>query len=64
MAVDDKARHAAQKAGGRIEEATGKITDDEKLEAKGKVRQAKGHLGDAAEEAKGAARKAKDRLTD
>lgn len=36
MGLDDKLKHAAEEAKGKLKEATGKATDDEQMEAEGK----------------------------
>ena len=51
----DKARGAANEAGGNVKQVVGQATDDEKLEAEGKTQEAKG-------EAQGALGKAKDAI--
>jgi uncharacterized protein YjbJ (UPF0337 family) len=54
MAADDKVHNAANDVAGHVKEAAGKATDNPKLEAEGKADQAKGHLGQAAENVKDA----------
>jgi uncharacterized protein YjbJ (UPF0337 family) len=54
MAADDKVHNAANDVVGHIKEAAGKATDNPKLEAEGKTDQAKGHIGQAAENVKDA----------
>jgi uncharacterized protein YjbJ (UPF0337 family) len=54
MGVDDRMKNAAEDLGGKAKEATGKITDDERLETEGKVDQAKADLKNAAEDVKDA----------
>lgn len=56
----DKARvqGAAQKAGGRIKEAAGKLTGDSKLAAEGKADKAAGTIKNAVGGVKDAAREA------
>ena len=60
MAVDDssrnKARNAAQKAKGQVKEATGRVTGDERLEAKGRADKIKANLKQAGEKVKDAFR--------
>jgi uncharacterized protein YjbJ (UPF0337 family) len=60
MAVDDssrnKARNAAQKAKGQVKEATGRVTGDERLEAKGRADKTKANLKQAGEKVKDAFR--------
>lgn len=52
MGVDDKARHAMEEAGGKVKEGWGKLTDDERLEAEGKMDQAKADIKQAGENLK------------
>ncbi len=54
MGFDDKIKNAAEDIKGKVKEATGKATDDEKLEAEGKGDQAKSDLKQAGENIKDA----------
>jgi uncharacterized protein YjbJ (UPF0337 family) len=54
MSGDDKIRNAAEQAKGKVKEAAGKATDDERLEAEGKGDQAKGDIKQAGEKVKDA----------
>ena len=54
MGMDDKLRNMAQDVEGKIKEATGKVTDDERLEAEGKVDQSSSDLKQAGEKVKDA----------
>ncbi|MDQ4215581.1 CsbD family protein [Microbacterium capsulatum] len=54
MSAKDHAKHAADKARGKIKEGLGKATNDEKLENEGRLDQAKADLGKAAEHVKDA----------
>ena len=54
MGMDDKLRNMGQDAEGKIKEATGKVTDDEQLEAEGKVDQGSSDLKQAGEKIKDA----------
>ncbi|MDM7854944.1 CsbD family protein [Cellulomonas alba] len=54
MGLDDKISNAAENAKGKAKEATGKATDDERLEAEGKVDQSKADLKQAGEKVKDA----------
>jgi uncharacterized protein YjbJ (UPF0337 family) len=56
MGSDDKIHNAAEDAIGHVEEGVGKVTHDSKLEAEGKAKEAKAHLGKAAENVKDAVR--------
>jgi uncharacterized protein YjbJ (UPF0337 family) len=57
MATADKARNSAQRAKGKVKEAAGKATGNDKLQAKGKVDQRKGSLKQAGENVKDAFKK-------
>jgi len=57
MATEDKAAAKATKTKGKVKEALGKATGDEKLEAKGKADRAKGNLKQAGEKIKDAFKK-------
>ena len=54
MGIDDKISNAAQDAKGKVKEATGKVTADERLEAEGKAAQASADLKQAGEKVKDA----------
>ena len=54
MGIDDKAQHKGEELGGKAKEAAGKLTDNEQLEAEGKVEQTKAKLKQAGDEAKDA----------
>ena len=60
MGVDDsarnKTRHAAQKVKGQFKEATGRVTGDERLKAKGRADKTKANLRQAGEKVKDAFR--------
>ena len=57
MATEDKAAAKATETKGKVKEALGKATGDEKLEAKGKADRAKGNLKQAGEKIKDAFKK-------
>jgi uncharacterized protein YjbJ (UPF0337 family) len=57
MSTADKAKNKAQEAKGRVEEAVGRSTDDESLEAEGKVDRVAGDLKQAGEKVKDAFKK-------
>ena len=40
MGIEDKAKSAAQDLAGKVKEGVGRLTDNERLEAEGKVDQA------------------------
>ncbi|HEY0119505.1 MAG TPA: CsbD family protein [Cellulomonas sp.] len=52
MSAEDKAKNAAQDATGKLKEAAGHVTDDDKLVAEGKTDQAKATVKKAAEDVK------------
>jgi len=54
MGLDDKISNAAEEAKGKVKEGVGKATDDERLEAEGKVDQSKANLKQAGENVKDA----------
>jgi len=61
MAVDDsarnKTRNTAQKVKGQFKEAAGRVTGDERLEAKGRSDKTKANLKQAGEKVKDAFRR-------
>ncbi|UZX05270.1 CsbD family protein [Arthrobacter sp. CDRTa11] len=57
MGLDDKMENTGEKLGGKAKEATGKATDDEGLEAEGKMDQTKADLKQAGEKVKDAFKK-------
>ncbi len=57
MGLDDKIDNAAEKAGGKAKVAAGKATDDEGLEAEGRMDQTKSDLKQAGEKVKDAFKK-------
>lgn len=56
MGASEKMEAGMDKLKGKAKEAVGHLTDNEKLEAEGKMDQAKGDLKSAAEKAKDTAR--------
>ena len=54
MALEDKARHAAETARGKAKNVAGKAKGDEEMEAEGKAEQVLGHLKQAGEKVKDA----------
>jgi uncharacterized protein YjbJ (UPF0337 family) len=54
MGLDDKVKNAAQEATGKVKEAVGKGTDNERLEAEGQTDQTKANLKQAGENVKDA----------
>jgi uncharacterized protein YjbJ (UPF0337 family) len=55
-------KSAADKAMGAIKDAAGKLMDDKKLQAEGKIDKAKGAAHQAMGDVKDAARRAKERV--
>lgn len=58
MSAGEKMEAAADKAKGNIKEGVGKMTDNERMVAEGKVDQAKGEMKHAAAEGKDAVKDA------
>ncbi|MFC8502038.1 CsbD family protein [Pedococcus sp. NPDC057267] len=54
MGMDDKLGNAAEQAEGKVKEAAGKATDNERLEAEGQTDQAKADIKQAGEKVKDA----------
>ncbi len=54
MGFDDKLENTARDAEGKAKEATGKATDDERLEAEGRTEQSEADLRSAGEKVKDA----------
>ncbi len=57
MTKKDKAKNVAQVAKGKVEEAAGKATGDDKLEGDGNADQMKGNMKQAGEKVKDAFKK-------
>ncbi len=56
MGLDDKIRNQAEEVKGDVKEGAGKLTDDERLEAEGRVDQTKADFKQAGEKVKDAFR--------
>lgn len=56
MTMGDKIKHAGEEAVGKAKEATGKVTGNEELEARGQAQQAKADVKQAGDSAKDAAK--------
>jgi uncharacterized protein YjbJ (UPF0337 family) len=52
MATEDKAAHKATEVKGKIKEAAGQATDDDKLKTEGQADQAEGNLKQAGDKVK------------
>jgi uncharacterized protein YjbJ (UPF0337 family) len=57
MGTDDKARNKAEELKGKAKEQVGRATDDEELEAQGRVDQSEADLKQAGEKVKDAFRR-------
>jgi uncharacterized protein YjbJ (UPF0337 family) len=57
MATTDKAKNITQQAKGKVKEAAGKATGNDKLQDKGKADQTRGNLNQAGEKVKDALKK-------
>lgn len=64
MGLGDKIKNAAQEAGGKIKEEWGDLTDNERLEAEGKLQQAEANAKQGVEHAKDGLQDAKDEAGD
>ena len=60
MAASNRAKNDLQRTKGKVKEAAGDLTGNERLERKGKTDQVKSSLKDAGEQVKDAGRKVKD----
>ena len=56
MGVDDRIENTAEDLKGKTKEAAGKVTDNERLEAEGKMDQAKADMKNTVEDVKDAFR--------
>ena len=54
MGIDDKIENSAERAEGKVKEGVGRATDDEQLEAEGRVDQAEADIKQAVEKVKDA----------
>jgi uncharacterized protein YjbJ (UPF0337 family) len=54
MGADDKMKNTGEDMSGKVKEATGKVTDNESLEAEGKDQQTKADMKQAGEKVKDA----------
>ncbi|MDT0165901.1 CsbD family protein [Actinotalea sp. AC32] len=54
MGMDDKIKHAAQEASGKVKEAAGSATNNEELRAEGEADQTKADLKQAGDDVKDA----------
>jgi uncharacterized protein YjbJ (UPF0337 family) len=57
MTAADKAKNTAQTTKGKVKEAAGKVTGNDRLESKGKTDQIKGNVKQAGEKLKDAVKK-------
>jgi uncharacterized protein YjbJ (UPF0337 family) len=63
MGTQDKAKNAVEDVKGKVKEAAGKATGNEKLEDEGRADQAKSAVKDVGEKVKDAASKVSDAIT-
>ena len=56
MTMGDKIKHAGEEAAGKVKETTGKLTNNEDLEARGKADQAEADVKQAGDKTKDAAK--------
>jgi uncharacterized protein YjbJ (UPF0337 family) len=56
MTMGDKIKHAGEETVGKVKEATGKVTGDDSLEARGQAEQAKADVKQTGDKAKDAAK--------
>lgn len=56
MTMGDRIKHGAEEAVGKVKEATGKLTGNEELEARGQADQAKANVKQAGDDVKDTAR--------
>ena len=56
MSMGDKIKHAGEEAVGKVKEATGKVTGNEDLEARGQAEQTKADVKQAGDSAKDVAK--------
>ena len=63
MGIDDQARNSAEDAQGKVKEAAGDLTDNDRLKGEGKKDQAKSSVRDAAEKAKDKINEGIDKIT-
>ncbi len=60
MGLDDKAKHKAEEAGGKLKETAGHASGDESLEAEGRADQSEANVKQAGDKVKDAADDVKD----
>jgi uncharacterized protein YjbJ (UPF0337 family) len=60
MSIEDRAKAAAKKVEGKVEETVGDLTGNHEAQAKGKAKQAEGDLRNSVEDAKDQVKKAID----
>lgn len=64
MDLGDKMKNKANEASGKAKEAVGKLTDDEKLEAEGRLQHDKAKVAEAADKVKKGVQDAADDIKD
>ncbi len=60
MSINDRAKAAAKKVEGKIQEVLGDVTDNHEAQVKGKAKQAEGDVRNAIEDGKDAVKEAID----
>ena len=60
MGLQDKAKAAAKKVEGKVQETAGNVTNNEEAEAEGKAKQADAEMSESAEDVKDATKDAID----
>lgn len=64
MEFDDKVKNKSDQASGKVKETLGKLTDNEELEAEGRLKHDKAKLAEAAEKVKKSVQDAADDVRD
>lgn len=64
MDLDDKVKNKVDQASGKAKEAVGKLTDDEKMEAEGRLQHAKAVLAEDADKLKKSVENAAEHIKD
>lgn len=64
MGIEDAAKNKANEASGKVKETVGKLTDNKRLEAEGRLQHDKAKLAEAADKVKKSVRGAADDIKD
>jgi uncharacterized protein YjbJ (UPF0337 family) len=62
--IKHRLKNKSDQASGKVKETVGKLTDDRRLEAKGRLQQAKGNLSEDAEKLKDGVKDAARHISD